>query len=78
MNRRSEILDKFIDELVIIRFTDGTISVGVLEFDMPHNDCAELGPSHEYSLYRFDAGRLFFKKSHVKGVEKWQEPILIP
>lgn len=77
-NGRSEKLDKLIDELVNITFKDGDIKVGVLEYGIPHYGLESFGPSHEYSLYRFNAPRLYFKKSHVKRITKWQEPALKP
>lgn len=76
INRRSEKLDELINELVVIRFSDKTINIGVLEYDEPR--APGFPPSHEYSLYIFGGGRLFFRKSHVKGITKWQEPIIIP
>lgn len=76
INRRSQELDKFIDELVTVRFHDGEIRVGVLEYD--ESKGPGLPPSHEYSLYQFGPGRIFFKKTHVKSIKLWENPIIIP
>lgn len=74
MNKRSAKLDKFINELVEITFTDGDVRTGVLEFDMPlqvgsFKDC----PSHMYSVFVFGKGYIFFKKSHVKRIREWRK-----
>lgn len=74
MNRRDPKLDSLIGELVTVNFRDGDIKVGVLEYDVP---IIEGISRHEYSLYIFNSGRLYFKKSHVKGISEWKEPVEI-
>lgn len=74
--RRSKKLDELINELVIVRFRDGDMRIGVLEYDEPYE--RGLPPSGRYSLYQFGEGRIFFRKTHVKGIVRWQEPIILP
>ncbi|MBQ9302055.1 hypothetical protein [Butyrivibrio sp.] len=70
MNRRSERLDKFINELVNIRFRDGDVKTGVLEYDPP----GTMFYRGWYCLYIFGHGRMYFRKSHIRSIRKWKEP----
>ena len=38
MNRRSEKLDQYLNEQVEVKFIDGDIATGILEFDRPYGD----------------------------------------
>ena len=63
---RSEELDKYLGQFVMITFFDNRIEKGVLEYGIP------LGPgmcnSRMYSLNR----NYYFRKSHIKKVEPYE------
>lgn len=71
MNRRSPELDRYLGELVIVRFSDNDLKVGVLEYGVP---IAEgLPDRQQYSIWEFGKGRTYFRKTHVKGLSPWKD-----
>lgn len=73
-SHRDKKLDKLLNTLVKIYFTDGDVRTGVLEYDMPLQTGSFKGwPSHMYSVFVFGVGYIFFKKSHVRRIEEWEE-----
>ena len=67
-NRRSEQLDRHLNKLVDITFTDGDEETGVLEYGRPI--APELPPRQKYSLYVFGKGYTRFYKSAVKKIKE--------
>ena len=73
MTKRDDKLDSLVKELIEITFTDGTQYTGVLEWDMPIVMGQHKGlPSGKYSIFVFGKGYIFFRKSHVKRVRRWE------
>ena len=67
MTRRSEKLDQYLDKQVAITFIDGSVMIGVLEFDRPY-----WGLSFGSNKYSIMCGgtHTFFRKSHVKSIKE--------
>lgn len=67
-NRRNEKLDKLIDKLVDVTFTDGEAQTGILGFGR------EIFPGitrNMYSLYVFETNSYTnFYKTHVKSIKE--------
>lgn len=69
VNRRDERLDGLLNQLVKITFCDKTEYTGVLEFDMSSQG---FNP-HMYSIFVFGQGYIFFYKSHVTRIQRWED-----
>ena len=71
MNRRSEKLDKYLNKLVKITFTDGDSRIGVLGWN-ERLEPLMLIPQ-QYFLRDSVGVYLSFRKSHVKSIKEVRE-----
>lgn len=63
---RSEELDKYLGQNVVLTFYDNKTESGILEYGIPLGP--GMGNSRMYSLNR----NYFFRKTHVKKVEPYE------